>query len=105
MSNESGIVPVEYKVLVLPDEIPEKTESGILYRPDTAREKEQWAQVRGVLVACGGNAFEDWQGARPEPGCRVMFAKYAGIRDILGADGKKYQVCNDKDIIAILERE
>lgn len=105
MINESGITPVEYKVLVLPDEIPEKTESGILYRPETAREKEQWAQVKGTCIAIGGNAFEDWQGNKPQAGTRILFAKYAGIRDIQGADGRKYQAINDKDIIAIIDKE
>ena len=105
MRNESGILPVEYKVLILPDEVPEKTESGILYRPETAREKEQWAQVKGELVEVGGNAFEDWKGIAPQVGERVMFAKYAGIRDVEGADGKKYQICNDKDIIAVITKE
>jgi co-chaperonin GroES (HSP10) len=105
MANDSGIIPVEYKVLILPDEVPEKTESGILFRPETAREKEQWAQVRGLLVSVGGNAFEDWKGTIPSPGDRVMFAKYAGIREIDGSDGKKYQVCNDKDIIAVITKE
>jgi co-chaperonin GroES (HSP10) len=105
MINESGLQPLEYKVLILPDEVPEKTESGILYRPEIAREKEQWAQVKGFLVAHGGNAFEDWQGEKPKPGDRVLFAKYAGIRDVMGVDEKKYQICNDKDLIAVITQE
>lgn len=101
--NQSGIQPVEYKVLVLPDTVEEKTESGLLIKPEIAREKEALAQVKAVLVAMGGNAFEDWADA-PKPGHRVYVAKYAGF-PVDGADGRQYQLVNDKDIAAIITRE
>ena len=63
------------------------------------------AQVRALLVAIGGNCFEDWDDPIPEPGDRVMVMKYAGIHDIEGADGRSYQICTARDITAILEDE
>lgn len=101
MENSSGLTPVEFKALVKPDEIEIKT-SGGLYIPETLRDRERQAQVKATLVACGGNAFEDWKEPRPVPGSRVYVAKYAGIR-IEGKDDQKYQLVNDKDICAIIE--
>jgi chaperonin GroES len=103
MTNPSGLIPVEYKVLVKPEEVEEKTEGGI-FIPDMLKDREQQAQVNGVIVAVGEMAFEDWKGKVPSPGDKVLFARYAGIRDITGPkDGLKYWVINDKDIIAIIE--
>ena len=101
--NQSGMQPVEYKVLVFPDKIEEKTKGGIIL-PDEAREKEEWAQVKATLVAIGGNAFENWSPPLPSPGQRVYVAKYAGFR-VRGADGEMYQLVNDKDVAAIIFEE
>lgn len=97
--NESGVYPVEYKVLIKPEVVENKT-SGGLYLPDQTKDKDQMAQVKGVLVAIGGNAFEDWQAA-PEIGDKVYFAKYAGYV-IKGEDGEEYRLANDKDVAAII---
>lgn len=101
MENTSGIQPVEYKVLVLPEQIEEKTQGGIYY-PDQTHEKEEWAQIKATLVAMGGNAFKDpeWQQPVPQIGDQVYIAKYAG-NFINGIDGKEYRLCSDKDIGAI----
>lgn len=103
MSNQSGIDPVEYKVLVLPDPVEEVSKGGIVLSVESVKERERMAQVKGTLVAVGGNAFEDWN-SKPEPGNRVMIAKYAGVV-APGADGKEYRLCNDKDICAVITVE
>ena len=99
--SEPGIIPVEYKVLIEPEQINEQT-SGGLYIPQQTKEKDEMAQVKGVVVAIGGNAFEDWQYPRPEVGNTVYFAKYAGYV-VEGKNKRKYRICNDKDIVAIIE--
>ena len=97
--NESGIQPVEYKVLIKPEVVEGKTAGG-LFLPEQTQDKEKMAQVKGVLVAVGGNAFEDWNG-KPEIGDTVYYAKYAGYV-IKGSDGQEYRLANDKDITAII---
>jgi chaperonin GroES len=92
------IKPVEYKVLVLPEEVEEKTEGG-LYLPDQVKEKDRMAQCRAQVIAIGGNAFEEWKGRVPQPGDTVYMAKYAGCT--LQHDGRQYRLINDKDIAAI----
>jgi len=101
--NLSGIQPVEDKLLLLPDE-PTQVIRGII-KPDKVREQEGMAQVRALLVAVGGNCFEDWDDPIPKVGDRVMVMKYAGIHGLEGADGRTYQLCTARDITAILTME
>lgn len=102
-TNGSGVVPVEDKCIVLPDEIQEKTAGGII-RPDIVREREQYKAVRAELIAVGGNSFQDWQPPIPEPGQRVYVAVAAGIMHT-GPDGRKYRIVLDRDIAGIITEE
>lgn len=105
MRNESGIFPVEYKIVIAPIEVNEKTKGGIII-PDETKERDQFAQMKGTLVAVSPHAFtyEDWKGnesSKPKPGDTVLFAKYAGAV-VDGKDGKKYRIVNDKDVCAVI---
>lgn len=101
-TNRSGINPTEYKVVVLPVEVDDKVGSIII--PQDHQEREQYAQQEGVLVAVSPVAFnyEEFNGAEPKPGDRVLFAKYAGFTR-KGKDGVDYRVINDRDICAVLD--
>lgn len=99
-TNDSGLVPVEFKVLVKPDVVEEKTGGGI-YIPDTSRERQELAQARGTLVATGGRAWEEMGKTAPQVGDRVWFAKFGGV-PIKGADGQMYRLINDKDVGCII---
>lgn len=101
MENRSGIKPLEFKVVVLPEKVEERTAGGIIM-PDMAREKEQVACVRGTLVAISPHAFEEFAKATPEVGDKVLIAKYGG-QIYQGIDGQDYRILNDKDILAVLE--
>lgn len=106
MTNTSGVYPTEYKVLVQPVKVEEKTKGGIIL-PDEHKDREQFAQMEGVLVAISPLAFtyadaKDWgEAEKPKPGDRVMFAKFAGAA-IKGRDGADYRIINDKDVSAVL---
>ena len=78
MKNTSGIYPVEYKVLIKPEKVKEKT-SGGLFIPDVRKDREKYATVRGRLIECGAIAFTDpdWL-ERPKPGQLVLYDRYAG---------------------------
>lgn len=107
IENKSGIEPVEFQVLVRPDVIEEKTAGGII-KPNMSHEREQWAQVKGTLVAKGDAAFGDPFSAEEReklvPGARVYFQKYQGVL-MEGADGVEYRLCTDKMIGAIVTNE
>ena len=103
MSNPSGISPVEFKVLIKQElsETERRAEASGLALPPELREREAMAGVRATLLAIGGNAYEDWKGLKPKPGDRVYTAKYSGI-EVIGEDGGKYRLINDRDVLAII---
>jgi co-chaperonin GroES (HSP10) len=105
MKNESGFTPLDTRVLVLPFE-PEKQTAGGILLPDQKVEREEWATTKATLIAAGSNAFLEWGGsaARPGAGQSVVIAQYAG-KVHTGSDGKKYRICNDTDILALMESE
>ncbi len=103
--NPTGIRPIEYKVLVRVDELEDKSAGGI-FIPEQHLEREQIAHDRGTLVDASEMAFSDWQGRKPEIGNKVIFNKYAGsiiMHETKERKRIRYRLCNDKDIVAILE--
>lgn len=105
MRNESGVHPTEFKCLIFPKPIEEKTKGGIII-PDETKDREQFAQLEGTLVEASPLAFTYHDGAvssfnPPKAGDRVLFAKFAGAT-VKGIDGKTYRIVNDKDIAAVL---
>lgn len=104
-ANPSGISPTEYKVLLKPKTVDEKTAGGIIL-PDEHKDREQFAQMEGEIVAVSPLAFsyDGWSGhehAKPKPGDRVLFAKFSGAK-VKGKDGVEYRLTNDKDVAAVL---
>ena len=99
-----GISPVEYNVVVIPEQVETKTAGGIIL-PDQKKDQDAMASMRGRLLAVSPLAFnyDEWpEGAeKPKAGNAVLFAKYGGVL-IEGADGKEYRVLKDRDIMAIL---
>lgn len=101
--NSSGIQPLEYNVLVLPKEVEAKTAGGVLL-PDDTKEKEQFGQMEGRLVAVSPLAFnfdEMPPGMRPQPGAHVIFYRYEAT-EIKGRDGKMYWLMKDKAIAGMM---
>lgn len=103
MSNTSGWFPLLHRVLVKPEETEleklEKKSGLIISGLETVREEQ--AQVTGTVVAAGPEVFSDKPNSRvPQEGDVVMFAKLAGFF-VKGADGQKYRMINDLDIVAI----
>ena len=110
MTHPSGMVPLEFKVLVKPanvdvDPALKRAKDAGLQLPPEMLEREFMAQIVAEFIAAGGNAFEDWKDARlPQAGDTVLIAKYAGVT-VKGADGVEYRLLNDKDIGAIINLE
>ena len=104
ITQSSGITPIEYNVVVKPEKVAERTTGGILI-PDAARERDQYGEHKGVLVALSPMAFsfEEWPEDEPKPsvGNRVIFIKYAGTL-VQGDDGEDYRVMKDKDVLGVL---
>lgn len=103
--NTSGVRPLDVRVLVKPDPTEKRTAGGIIL-PDSHAEQKQWAQTKGTLIAVGVNAWQEAKATRgfeaPQPGARVMFAKFGGV-EFEGEDGEKYKMLNDDDLTGVLE--
>lgn len=96
--NTSGITPRGNKLLVKPEEILEKTASGLIL-PMQAVEREAMAQMYGSVVAIGPHCWPDEPERRCEIGDRIIFAKYAGEM-FKGNDGITYRLINARDVVA-----
>ena len=103
--NNSGIIPLDMRVLVKPDAVEEVTKGGIILAASVV-EQEKYATVKATLVASGVNAFAEARSnpefTPPKPGDRVMIAKYGGV-NIKGDDGDEYRIMNDADVVALLK--
>ena len=95
------IRPMGYQVLVKPDKVEEKTESGLYLAPKEV-EKGQFAQELGTFISAGSIAFTDpvWK-AIPAPGSKVLFKKYAGI--VVEHQKEEYRLMPDNEIGAVIE--
>lgn len=95
--NTSGIYPANNNVLVLVDQVPEKTAGGIMLTAST-RDVNTAAVTTGVIVSASPAAFaEDWFGRKPKIGDRIVFTRYAGEFEE-GIDGLKYRIIPDSTI-------
>lgn len=105
--NSSGIRPLDYKILVLPQEVDRKTKGGLILADQTV-EKEEFGRKEGILVAKSPMAFKnpDWPEGEPTPqvGDRVMFSKYQA-EQVQGRDGATYWIMNDKSVLAMIEAD
>lgn len=102
MANNSGIHPVEYKVLIKAAEVEKKTAGGVLL-PDEHISRLEGAVMKGEVIEISSAAFDFLDnGQQVVVGNMVLFAKFAGqIQE--GKDDVKYRLVNDKDIMAILD--
>ena len=109
--NTSGFIPLDKRVLVLPDQVAEK--AGSIFLPDSRKEQDKWAQARGTLIAIGETAWSEAvddarrHGAEFSPpieGDRILFAKYGGVL-VNGSDGREYRIMNDEDVVARLDEK
>lgn len=103
-TNTSGIVPLDMRILVKPDE--PVTKIGNVHIPQSAADKAKYAGMKATLIAAAVNAFKEWgaDATVPAPGDRVLFAQYSGARH-KGADGADYIVMLGADLLGLLTEE
>lgn len=98
MSHEI-LVPIHDRVLVKRLAEPEKTAGGLLYIPDTAKEKP----ARGIVVSVGAGKSDDAGRVTPlavKPDDVVLFGKYAGTEVKLG--GEEHMILREEEILGVL---
>jgi chaperonin GroES len=104
MTNNSGMNPVGWRILIKPQEVKKVSKGGIILSTESNSDREQMANTTGIVVAMGDQCYID----EPAPWCKVgdkvIFAKYAGLL-YLGKDGNQYRMINDKDITGTLDAD
>ena len=104
VQGEAGIEPKGHLVLVLPDQVARQSPGGIAI-PDEVLERDEMAQIFAQIVKLGPTCWYDEGGQkRAKVGDRVMIAKYVG-QLITGADGLRYRVINDKDVLCVITED
>jgi co-chaperonin GroES (HSP10) len=103
-AHPSGFWPLGHRLLVLPDSVELKTKSGIVLVTETTG-REEMAQVKGTLAAVGDGCWKDTPTADwAKAGDRIVYGKYAGLL-WEGADGRKYRILNDLDVVGLVTKE
>ena len=90
------IDPLSDRVVVMPEDVEEKTASGIIL-PDTAQEKPQM----GKIVAAGpGKVSENGNVVKMsvQAGDKVLYGKYSGTE--ITWDGTEVLIMRESDILA-----
>lgn len=104
MTNESGLRPSEFNVVVAMDPTETVSKGGILL-PTQVTDREKLAAEEGTLVAVSPHAFTyaDWPAGETPPrvGDRVLIARYGGVMHERA--GKTFRILKDKDIVAVIE--
>ena len=106
--NDSGIRPMQYNVIVKPDDVETTTKGGLIIPPSKV-EKDEFARTEGTLVAVSPMAFAngDWpehmDGLKPRIGNRVVFSKYQAT-EVTGKDGAKYWLMKDTAIAGVMDK-
>lgn len=104
MTNESGITPLEYNVLIKQDIMEDTYENssiikGFVNEADRLRAKAK--QAKATIIDMGAEACDDWKD-KPKIGDRIIMQEYAG-NWITGKDAEQYRLIADKDIKAIID--
>ena len=97
------IVPAGHRVLVKVEEAEKVTKGGIIIA-DSIADKNTEANIFGIVVAVGENAWKAFDDgvAWATVGDRVAFAKYGGFVIQDPDTGEKFRLLNDDDITAII---
>lgn len=98
-----------YRLLVRPDEIKKKTESGILIEYADNEKLEKGARITGTVVDIGPECWGMDKNPNKEPWCKVgdqiYWAKYAGKQVVDPETQIDYIILNDEDVCGVLVYE
>jgi len=96
--------PTGWRILVMPFQVKEETEGGIIIAQETLDRARAAVQV-GYVLKMGPLCYEDKEKYTTGPWCAekdwVIFARYAGSR--MEIDGGEIRMLNDDEILGTIE--
>lgn len=100
--NKTGFRAMGHRVLLKPDEVEEKTESGIILGKKAVKAEYDLAVV-ATVVEIGPDCWVDKSTDFCQVGDRVVVGQYTGKFHESPIDGKLYRFVNDLDVISTVE--
>ena len=95
--------PTGWRLLVMPFQVKEKSEGGIIIAQETLERARAAVQV-GYVLKMGPLCYEDKDKYPTGPWCKpkdwVIFARYAGSR--MGIDGGEIRMLNDDEVLGTI---
>ena len=97
--------PLNWKVLVQPNQVNMKTKGG-LYLAPISKDNEEYLTSHGRIAAMGDLAYKDrdtgeaWKTMSPKVNDCVTYGKYAGQKIII--NGVKFLLLNDDELTSII---
>ncbi len=96
--------PTGWRILVMPFQVKEETQGGIIIAQETLDRARAAVQV-GYVLKMGPLCYEDKDKYTTGPWCKekdwVIFARYAGSR--MGIDGGEIRMLNDDEILGTID--
>ena len=96
--------PTGWRILVMPFQVKEETQGGIIIAQETLDRARAAVQV-GYVLKMGPLCYEDKDKYPTGAWCKekdwVIFARYAGSR--MGIDGGEIRMLNDDEILGTIE--
>ncbi len=95
-----NVVPLHDRVLVERNTEPSKTESGLLFLPESAKEKP----AEGTILAVGAGRIKDDGSLTPlqvKAGDRIVFGKYSGTE--IKVEGEERLILREDDILGVVD--
>lgn len=92
-----------YRLLVKPDDIKKKTDSGILIEYADNEKLEKGARTTGTVIDIGRECWNMHNGNEPwcKVGDRIYWAKYAGKQVVDPYTQIDYIILNDEDVCGV----
>jgi chaperonin GroES len=94
---EQGFIPLFERLLILPDSVEVKTETGILLSVD-ARKRPNTGKVVGL-----GHLVSDNSKCPVKVGDRVLYQRYSGLE--VKWDSQNYHLVMANDLLAIINKD
>ncbi len=93
-----------YRLLVKPDEIIKKTDSGIIVEFGENEKLEKGARSTGTVVDVGPECWGAHKGNTPwcKVGDKIFWAKYAGKQVVDPYTQQEYMILNDEDVVGVV---
>lgn len=99
-----------HRVLVKPQELKKKTDSGIIIEYGENEKLEKAGMSRGTVVQIGPDAWKSMyiNNYQPVPWCKVgdeiVHAKYVGFEVTDPDTDEVFRVIQDEDVVIVLEK-